>query len=751
MNPSMTDPPPGHRRIELAHIDGLDGLRGLAVAAVVLYHGGFTWATGGFLGVEVFFVLSGFLITSLLMREWLSSGTVVLSNFWARRARRLLPALFLLVIVIGIYYAIKGQVGAVPGLFGDGLSVLLYYSNWHQIAAGASYFAQNSAPSPFQHTWSLAIEEQFYVVWPLLVLAVAFLIRRTKRRASGVPSDSEAGGLLDTMLGLSLLLLVGSAADALLLYHGGSGQNRVYFGTDTRASGLLLGASLAVVMARLRLSGRLPAGGRQRSGSAGIDAADGIGAADRGKQRRRDREPLGGLLPMISLGSLAIVVSVLVLMWKSNGDQHWMYPWGFLLTDVLSVGLITVIMTTPRAIASRVFSLAPLRYLGKISYGLYLWHFPLFLWIDQAGTGLSGFPLFVVRLAAALAASVLSYHLIEQPIRQRRWRVWVVRGLAPVTAGAGVLALALAASAAAISTASVTAPKVSPGLTGTSSCEVRLANTPSYGTVAPKLADEESFQIKELDLETVTWPATSVTKHFKTCPPKRALVVGDSLAFTAGVPMLYDEQDYGMAIANAAILGCAFGVRGELDVYGTWEDPPAKCPDEIKEWAAEANEFHASEIIVLLGYRDEFNWRWNGNIVHLGERAYDDYVESRMRQLIKVLGENGKRKLLFLSIPYVSPPAQPDGSPSPQGLPYRHQEINALIRQAAETDGANASVLNTDKTFSPAGHYTSTVNGHSCRLGDGIHPTTYCSELLEPRTFTVARALLDPPRKKRKR
>jgi peptidoglycan/LPS O-acetylase OafA/YrhL len=741
MNRSMIAAPSGHSRIELTHVDGLDGLRGLAVAAVVLYHGGFTWASGGFLGVELFFVLSGFLITSLLMREWLSSGTVVLGNFWARRARRLLPALFLLVIVIGIYYAIKGQVGSVPGLFADGLSALFYYSNWHQIAAGASYFVQNSSPSPFQHTWSLAIEEQFYGVWPLLVLAIAFLVRRTRRGASGVPSGSEAFGLLDTMLGLSLLLLVGSAVDAVLLYHGGSGQNRVYFGTDTRATGLLCGASLAVVMARLRMSGRLPAGRQQSSGTAGINAAVG------GEQGRRRRDPVGGLLPVISLGSLAIVVGVLVLMWKSNGDQHWMYPWGFLATDVLSVGLIAVIMTTPRAIANRIFSLAPLRYVGKISYGLYLWHFPLFLWIDQPGTGLSGFPLFVVRVAAALAVSVLSYHLIEQPIRQRRWPVWVVRALAPVTAGAGVIALAMAASAAAIPTVSAVAPKVSTALTGTSSCEVTLTNTPSYGAVAPKMADERSFQLKELERGAVTWPAASATKHFKTCPPKRALMVGDSIAFAAGLPMLYDEENYGMAIANAAILGCAFGVRGELNVHGTWEAPPASCSDEINEWAAQAKRFHASEIIVLLGFRDEFDWKWNGKIVHLGEPAYDDYVESRMLQLIKVLGENGKRKLLFLSVPYVSPAAQPDGSPAPQGSRARHEEIDTLIRQAAATDGTNASVLNTDKTFSPGGQFTWTVNGQECRLGDGIHPTTYCSELLEPRTFTAARMRLDPPRR----
>jgi peptidoglycan/LPS O-acetylase OafA/YrhL len=708
MNSPMTTRS-GYRHVELTHINGLDGLRGLAVAAVVLYHGQvFSWASGGFLGVELFFVLSGFLITSLLVREWLATGGVVLSNFWARRARRLLPALFVLVVVIGIYYATKGTIGAVPGLFGDGLSALFYYSNWHQIAVGANYFVQSGPTSPFQHTWSLAIEEQFYLLWPLLVIAVAFVVR-VSRRSHGVPSRGQAGSMLNVLLGLTLVLIVASAVDAAVLYHGGSGQTRVYYGTDTRASGLLSGAALAIVMARMRLSGQ--------------------------------RLTLTGRLPWISLGSGALLIGALALMWKASGDDHWLYPWGFLALDALSVGLIAVIVTSPRTIASRIFAFAPLRWLGTISYGLYLWHFPLFLWIDESATGLKGPTLFLVRTAAAVAVSVLSYFLVEQPIRQRRWPAWVVRPLTPITAGAGVISLALAASAAAIpTTASAPVPVVKTHLAGSDSCTVSLSNTTDYGTVAPAKANESSFQLMGLDRGAVTWPAASTTKVFHTCPPKRALVIGDSIAFTLGVPMLYDEQKYGVAVANAAILGCAFGVRGEVDVNGTWEKPRTTCVNEISTWAAEAKRFGANEVIFELGYRDEFNWRWDGKVVHLGEPGFDSYVEARMQQFIKVLGENGKRKLLFMSIPYVKPPAQPDGSTAPQGLTSRHAKINTLITQAAASDGANASVLDIDTTLSPDGHYTTDVNGQLCRF-DGIHVTTYCGELVEPHIFEAARAL----------
>src|ERR1700756_2353944 len=232
-------PPAPSRRphVSLPHLGGLDGLRGIAVVAVILYHGGVSWAPGGLLGVELFFVLSGFLITSLLLAEWTRSATIVLRAFWARRARRLLPALFALVLAIGVYYALGGPTQAVPNLENDGLSTLLYFNNWHQIANGTNYFAASGPISPLQHTWSLAIEEQFYVVWPLFVLAVLGLGRA--RGASGRRS-------LQILLGLSVAGAIASGGETAMLFDGGHGLDRVYYGTDTRATGLLLGASLAL-------------------------------------------------------------------------------------------------------------------------------------------------------------------------------------------------------------------------------------------------------------------------------------------------------------------------------------------------------------------------------------------------------------------------------------------------------------------------------------------------------------------------
>ena len=275
------------RPVELEHLGGLDGLRGLAVIAVILYHGGVRWAQGGFLGVEIFFVLSGFLITSLLVAEWTRSGRISLPTFWARRARRLLPAMFVLVAAVGVYYALAGPAAAVPGLRGDGLATLFYFSNWHQIATGTNYFAASGPVSPFQHTWSLAIEEQFYLVWPPVLVFLIWISRRRWRSARGP---------LTLLLTASIVGAILSTIDIAALFNGGAGLDRVYYGTDTRASGLLSGAALALWLARRRA------------------ASDGTR-----KSPRRAEAALG------RWGSIAVLVALAVALNEANGDSAWLY------------------------------------------------------------------------------------------------------------------------------------------------------------------------------------------------------------------------------------------------------------------------------------------------------------------------------------------------------------------------------------------------------------------------------------------
>jgi peptidoglycan/LPS O-acetylase OafA/YrhL len=716
------EPNKRHRPSEPVHYRALDGLRGLAVVAVLLYHGGVSWAPGGFLGVELFFVLSGFLITSLLLSEWIRTSKIALGAFWARRARRLLPALFCLVAVIGLYYTAAGTGDAIPGLKGDGISALIYYSNWHQIAAGTNYFAASGPVSPLQHTWSLAIEEQFYLVWPILLWAVLWLGGRVGSAGRG-PERGLQRRSLRVLLAVTIAGAIASAVDTALLFDGGRNLDRVYYGTDTRASGLLVGAALAIVLALLRSRAETAAGGAE---------------ADQARpEPGRWRGHLAGA------GSVLALIAVLVSLATVGGSDGWLYPYGLLGVDALAVILILASVSFPRTPTARVLASVPLRALGKISYGLYLWHFPLFLWLDAGNTGVSGTRLLMLRLAATLAISTTSYFLIEQPIRQRRRPAWVVRALAPLAAGGAVAALLLASAASSLPTgipAAATLPQPPPQLRGSDpACQVTLTDKPLYGLSPIPVDQETKFEYTALGYHELTWSGSS-TKTFQTCPPKSVLLVGDSLAFTLGVPMMSDEERYGIELANGALLGCAFTTQGELDVNGTWEGQSAGCPDELSEWASEERAIRAKEVVVELGYRDQFDWKIDGKVVHIGQPAFDAALQRQIERFIQVLGAGGT-KILFLSVPYTNPPALPDGSPAPAASPARHALINSMLDSAARSHPGQVQVLDLDPTVSPGNHYDENVNGQLCRF-DGIHFTVYCAELLEPQILGEVRKMI---------
>ena len=236
----MTESP---RAVSGRHLPALDGVRAFANLGVMGYHLGLGWASGGYLGVDLFFVLSGFLITSLLLEEWSTSDRIRLGAFWGRRARRLLPALVLVLVAVALYAVVNGRFSSpasggaainLSGLRGDALATLFYVANWHAILSHQSYFTQYSTPSPLQHTWSLAIEEQFYLIWPLVILV---LLKWSRSRWRG--------------FGLALCI-VGALASAMAmaaLYHPGTDPSRVYFETDTRAFDLLVGAAVAMLSA----------------------------------------------------------------------------------------------------------------------------------------------------------------------------------------------------------------------------------------------------------------------------------------------------------------------------------------------------------------------------------------------------------------------------------------------------------------------------------------------------------------------
>ncbi len=353
-------------RIE--HVPALDGLRGAAVVAVLFFHAGHL--TGGYLGVDLFFTLSGFLITSLLLAELAERGGVALGHFWARRARRLLPALGVLMVGVSIYAALVARPDELTGIRLDGIWTLLYGANWRAIASHASYWAIFTTPSPLQHTWSLAIEEQFYVVWPLVVFVIA---RRGAIHAGRRVFVVAATGAI---LGSAWMVMSYTPHDS----------SRAYFGTDTRIASILFGAAFAAALA----------------------AWPNIRRPSVPKQR-------------VVQGVAYIAVLVLAWMWTSlDGQSSALYRGGFLVAALSATAIIAAASVARDSWLNRTLSISPLRALGLLSYGIYLYHWPIYTVLDATRVGTSGFALTTIRITVTLVAATISYVAIEQPIRHSR-------------------------------------------------------------------------------------------------------------------------------------------------------------------------------------------------------------------------------------------------------------------------------------------------------------------------------------------
>jgi peptidoglycan/LPS O-acetylase OafA/YrhL len=373
-------------------LPALTGLRGVAVAAVVAYHLQLGWASGGYLGVDLFFVLSGFLITTLLLEEWVGKRHIDLVAFWGRRARRLLPALFLVVGALALYLVLNAAFGGpganalidLAGLRGEALATLFYVNNWHLIFAHQSYFAQFSTPSPLQHTWSLAIEEQFYLIWPPVLLLLLALARRAWRRA---------GVVLTVVLGLA------SMTAMAVLFHPGVDPSRVYYGTDTRLFDLMAGAAIAFV------------------------------AASRPQPRASAQRTLHVAGP---LAGIALVVFWVVAGTSAGLPKDYMFRGGFLVCAVLGAVVVSDARLVQLGHFSRLLAIRPLYFVGLISYGVYLWHWPVIVYLTADRTGLSPVPLDLARVGVTLALSTASYYLVERPIRRARLHGWVRAWGAPL-------------------------------------------------------------------------------------------------------------------------------------------------------------------------------------------------------------------------------------------------------------------------------------------------------------------------------
>ncbi|WP_417288676.1 acyltransferase family protein [Corynebacterium variabile] len=384
----------------IRRVPGLDGLRGIAVLAVVIYHFFGDALPGGFLGVDIFFVLSGFLITALLVRELGATGRISLKEFWRRRARRIIPAsVTVLVLATAIAGFIGGdvQVGLVPQFLGS----LFFANNWVQISQSHSYFA-DTTPQIFMHYWSLAIEEQFYVLWPLIFLGLLWVARRFGRSVSSGDRAFRLPALFATVAGLASLLVM------ILLYNPDEDPSRVYFGTDTHAFGLLAGVVLALLVT-----------------TASPKAVDSwpllspTGASGMPTTRSRLTGAAGW-----TLGSLAFLglIAMLVLLPDTSPVT---YRGGLFGASLLTVAVMMTVLRDAGPVAW-MMRIRPLRYFGERSFSLYLWHWPVIVILEakmqQPGSDTPDWLVGLIAVVISLVLSEASYRFVENPLRRQGYR-----------------------------------------------------------------------------------------------------------------------------------------------------------------------------------------------------------------------------------------------------------------------------------------------------------------------------------------
>ncbi len=615
----MSEAPSGYR-------PALDGVRAVAITGVLLYHADLSWATGGILGVDVFFVLSGYLITGLLVREHDRWGSIDIVSFYVRRARRLLPALCLVVIAIAVWAGVYGASDRLSSYRADGVATLLYVANWRFVFSRQSYFDQFSDPSPFRHMWSLAIEEQYYLFFPL-ALALLLGLARGRSRLLVV------GGAL-------ALLAVLSAVEMAYLFHPGGDPSRVYYGTDTRLFELMTGSILAIVM------GRRPA--KERSGPPAV---------------------LVGVVGVVAL------VGIAAFMHLTTDQQPFLFRGGFVLLCLATAALIWSVETATASPAAALLSLAPLVWLGMISYGLYLWHWPVFVAISPAHTSLHGPVLVVVRIAVSLALAIASYVLVEHPIRTgalRRMRPPLGRVLA-------ALGLPVALGALLLGTAGAVAPP--------------LEATSPFGPGAPQQGK------------------TSV------------LIVGDSVGFSLADS--FPGATYPTyQVQSSTELGCGLAVQ--YLVFGSHRGTPnSACETQFDRWGTAVAKARPRVVVLSLGAWEVFDHVVDGKVLPATGPQYAAYLRSRLDAAGDLLTAGGAH-LLIPDVPcYAQPSFRLNGidDVAPyRNDPARAQAVNRVLRQYARSRPHDVTIVHGSSWLCPGGHDQAKRDGVLLRQ-DGVHFT----------------------------
>lgn len=652
---------------------GLDGLRAISVIAVVLFHAGFPWMRGGFFGVEVFFVVSGYLITSLLLDEREKQQRISLEQFWMRRARRLLPALLAMLAAVAVWAALLGSDEQQSTLKRDLPWSLFYVGNWGQILGSAPYFS-SADPPLLRHLWSLAVEEQWYLIWPVVFIG-AMTIGAGRLRSRGVA-------------------FIGISATAMILtsvLHGHVSDNALYLSTFTRSSGLLLGAGCAFVWRPWR-------------------------SATPSEYRGRRLDPIGG-------GALALLVCI---MGAASLEAGYLYQWLLPLVSILAMVVIAVVVYPAAHGMRAILSWKPLVEIGRRSYGIYLWHWPIFVVGHVYHSG--SWPKFIVAIACTAAVSEVCYRWIETPVRKGVIGGWLreqrqamgqdrvrrVRITSEVGGGLVVLVIALFSF-----------------YVGVEHFDAAVGGADAAFTIDPATG----LPIPALGAAAL--PATATTAPVL---PRRVVVVGDSQAHSLAIN-LPDGISSTFAITDGSVEGCGVYDTGKvISSRSSFNRSFTDCAGWAAQWGDAASSATSQVALVVIGAWDVFDVRLDDRTLVFGSADADAYFLAQLQQGIGALTAAGSHVALLevacmrpVDVKGAGVPALPE-----RGDDARTGHINVLLRQAAAADPANV-------TFVPGPTQWCNDPAISTDLGyrwDGVHVYKPGANLIYE---TIAPALLQIP------
>lgn len=680
----------------------LDGLRALAIVAVLFYHANLSWAQGGFLGVDVFFVLSGYLITALLLMEHTAKRHIGLGRFYLRRARRLLPALYT-VIAGTCLYVVTALPHEAATYRGDAAAALTYATNWWLIIRQQSYFGGAARPSLLINLWSLAVEEQFYLLWPPILTLL--LAARTKHTRTGTPGTTRQPSLWPVFIATAALAAV-SALTMKALYSPFEDPSRIYYGSDTRAFELLTGACLALALAATARSHRakqlrpvptlpIPAPFTGALTTVAPTPTPNLTAAPARRWNTLTRD-LFGALALLALGYAFVAV-------PASNPQ--LYPLG--LVAVCAASAFAIRAATAHGLVARFLAAKPLVWLGERSYSLYLWHWPVFD-VTRPGVDIHlPVPIdFTLRIGISLLLAHLTFRYIENPIRHgaiaralTRSRSALRQRRLALPAGIAALALTLAACGVGLGNQLIAAAQrypANPNAIAEDNGPALTLNGPASRPAHGSAANRPPHQSAAASASAIPTAMPAPPAH----PPTVAFV-GDSQGMTLLLNKPANLGEY-LAAIDDTTEGCGF-LGGDISSEdGERRDLDADCGGADAKWAARIARQRPDMVVVMIGGWDEFNETINGSTMSFGSAPWDAYYNARLAAAVGKLKATGVPRIELALLPCYRPvPESGSGYWPERGDDDRTRHINALLAAYAQSHGDDSTGPGAVRTLQP--------------------------------------------------